>query len=119
VDRISIHALRVETRIGVTEQERAEPRALRIDIDIWADLDRPGASDDLADTIDYHSVTTRVAKMVASMEAKLLEHVAGEIAALIVAIEGVDGVSVEVTKEAPPIAEDVNSVSVRIERPAG
>lgn len=118
-DKISIHGLRVETRIGVSEEERAQPRDLLIDIDIWADLIQAGKSDDLADTIDYHAVITKIAKLVQSMEAKLLEHVAERIASEIGAIEGVDGVSVEVTKKSPPIAEVVTSVSARIDRPAG
>jgi dihydroneopterin aldolase len=119
MDKISIHGLRVETRIGVSEEERARPRPLLIDIDIWADLIQAGTSDDLVDTIDYHAVITEIAEMVQSMKAKLLEHVAERIASVIGAIEGVDGVSVEVTKESPPVAEAVTSVSVRIDRAAG
>jgi 7,8-dihydroneopterin aldolase/epimerase/oxygenase len=118
MDRVSIHDLRVETRIGVTEQERATPRLLSISVDIWTDLSGPGKSDDLRDTIDYHVVSAEIARMVRSMEANLLEHVADQIASHICAISGVDGVSVVVTKEAPPMEEDVKAVSVRIERPA-
>jgi 7,8-dihydroneopterin aldolase/epimerase/oxygenase len=118
VDKISIHDLRVEMRIGVTEEERATPRPVLISIDMWADLVSPGQSDELADTIDYHAVTVAIAELVRATEAKLLEHVAEKIAALIGTFEGVDGVSVEVTKEAPPIAEDVRAVSVKIERPS-
>jgi dihydroneopterin aldolase len=118
IDRISLHDLRVETRIGVTDEERATPRTVTISIDIWANLEPPGKSDDLADTVDYHSATVGVADMVRSMEAKLLEHVAEKVASFICEMEGVDGATVEVTKEAPPIAEDVRAVSVKIEREA-
>jgi FolB domain-containing protein len=117
-DRISIHDLRVETRIGVTDEERATPRTVTISVDIWADLRGPGKSDDLADTVDYHSATVGVADMVRSMEANLLEHVAEKIASFICEMPGVDGATVEVTKEAPPIAEEVRAVSVQIERAA-
>ncbi|MDP9226569.1 MAG: dihydroneopterin aldolase [Actinomycetota bacterium] len=119
MDRISISDLRVDTRIGVTEEERAEPRTVVIRLDIWADLDRPGISDELGDTVDYHSVTRDVADLVRSTEAKLLEHLAERIAALITGINGVRGITVEVIKESPPISEDVRAVSVRIERLAG
>jgi 7,8-dihydroneopterin aldolase/epimerase/oxygenase len=118
MDLVSIHDLSVETRIGVTEQERATPRSLTISVDIWTDLTPPGKSDDLRDTIDYHAVTSEIARMVRAMEANLLEYVAEQIASRICAMKGVDGVSVVVTKEAPPMEEDVKAVSVRIERPA-
>jgi FolB domain-containing protein len=118
VDKISIHDLRVQTRIGVTEEERATLRPVLISVDMWADLISPGQSDELADTIDYHAVTLEIAQLVRATEAKLLEHVAEKIAALIGTIQGVDGVSVEVTKESPPIEEDIRAVSVKIERPS-
>jgi FolB domain-containing protein len=118
MDRISIHDLSVETRIGVTEEERATPRPLTISVDIWTDLTVPGKSDDLLDTIDYHVASSEIARMVQNMEANLLEHVADQIASHICAMTGVDGVSVVVTKEAPPMEEDVKAVSVTIERPA-
>jgi dihydroneopterin aldolase len=118
VDKISIHDLRVEMRIGVTEEERAAPRPVLISVDMWADLVSSGQSDELSETIDYHAVTVAIAELVRATEAKLLEHVAEKIAALIGTFGGVDGVSVEVTKESPPIAEDVRAVSVKIERPS-
>jgi FolB domain-containing protein len=119
MDRVSISDLRVETRVGVTKEERAQPRTVVICCDIWTDLLRAGSSDELGDTVDYHSVIVEVADLVRSTEAKLLEHLAERIAALITALHGVRAVTVEVTKESPPMAEDVRAVSVTIERPAG
>lgn len=119
MDKISIRDLRVQMRVGVTAEERAHPQTVIISVDMWSDLVVPGKTDELSDTVDYHAVTVAVAELVRSTEAKLLEHVAEKIAASIGAIEGVDGVSVEVTKESPPIPEDVRAVSVKIERPAG
>ena len=118
MDRISIKDLRVATRIGVTPQERAAPQNVLISVDIWKDLTRPGTTDDLADTIDYHAVCVEIAAMVRAAETNLLEHLAEKIAAQIGGLSGGNRVSVEVTKESVPIPEDVGAVSVRIERPA-
>jgi dihydroneopterin aldolase len=118
VDRISIRDLRVDIRIGVTEEERATPRSVLMSVDIWTDTTSAGKSDELSDTVDYHTATVEIATMVRSTEAKLLEHVAEEVASLVRRLPGVDGVTVEVTKESPPMNEDVRAVSVRIERPA-
>jgi 7,8-dihydroneopterin aldolase/epimerase/oxygenase len=117
MDRISIKELRVPTRIGVTEEERAQAQTVAISIDMWADLSGSGRSDLLTDTIDYHAVTLEVAEMVRSSETNLLEHLAAKIIALIGGMDGVRGVTVEVTKESPPIPEDVQAVSVTLERP--
>jgi dihydroneopterin aldolase len=118
VDKISIRDLRVQTRIGVTDEERAVPRAVLICIDIWADLLPAGESDELGDTVDYHTATVDIAEMVRSTEAKLLEHLAHTVASHVATLPRVTRVSVEVTKELPPMDEDVRAVSVRIEREA-
>jgi dihydroneopterin aldolase len=117
VDVIRIRDLQVESRIGVTEEERATPQPLTIDISIEADLRTAGASDDLADTIDYGRVTTEIAALARESELNLLEALAERIAARIATTPRVERVTVEVAKPFPPIDEDVGPVSVRVMRP--
>jgi dihydroneopterin aldolase len=116
-DLIRIRGLRAPTRIGVTEEERAVEQVVVIDVDIRADLLRPGETDELSDTIDYDSTITEVVALVRAGERKLLEHLAEEVGALITRHSGVKGVTVEIAKEKLPVDEDVDSVVVRIERP--
>jgi 7,8-dihydroneopterin aldolase/epimerase/oxygenase len=116
-DVIRIRGLRAKTRIGVTEEERGAEQVVIINIDIRADLTRPGETDDLADTIDYDSTITEVVALVRAGERKLLEHLAEEIGGLITRNKNVKGVTVEIAKENLPVDEDVDGVVVRIERP--
>ena len=116
-DVIRISGLRAKTRIGVSEEERAAEQVVVINIDIRADLMRPGETDDIADTIDYDSTITEVVALVRAGERRLLEHLAEEIGSLITRHKGVKGVTVEIAKEQLPVDEDVDSVVVRIERP--
>lgn len=116
MDRISIKRLEVQAHVGVTEEERATEQLLILDVDIATDLRRAGATDDLVDTIDYGRVTEEVADLVRSTTAALLEHLAEKVAAHIAAFPGVNGVSVEIAKASPPIAEEVGAVAVKIER---
>lgn len=116
MDSIVIRDLRVKANVGVTEEERATEQLLVICVEIAADLRRAGATDDLSDTIDYGRVTQEVAELVQGSRSALLEHLAEQIATHIAAIPGADGVTVEIAKDAPPIEQDVGSVSVRIER---
>ncbi|MGH2819498.1 MAG: dihydroneopterin aldolase [Actinomycetota bacterium] len=116
MDVIRIRGLRVDTHIGVTAEERARPQTVVVDVEVHTDLTRAGRSDELSHTIDYGHLVQRVAEAVRSAEARLLEHVAEEVAALVRGLEGVTGVAVEVGKASPPLSEELERVSVRIER---
>ncbi len=116
-DAIEISGLRLQTYIGVTDEERAEPQAIVVDLRLDADLTKAGISDDLADTIDYDAVINDVSELVRSSKPRLLEHLAEEIANLISRFRLVDRVTVEVRKERlPGPSTNVEAVTVRIER---
>jgi len=116
MDRIVIRDLRVATRIGVSEEERATPQWVLVSVELEADLRSASESDDIGETINYHSVTTEIAALVRSTTCSLLEHLAEKIASRMSKIEQVHGVTVEIAKESPPVQEDVGSIVVRIER---
>lgn len=116
MDHIKIEGLWVETHVGATEDERAKPQPVLIDLDVGADLRAAGRSDDLSDTINYGEITTLVAGLVAEQDASLLEHLAELVADAVLAVEGVQTVSVQIAKETPPVVENVRNIAVRIER---
>ena len=116
-DSITISKLKVLAHIGVTEEERSKPQTLLVDLELTLDLRPAGRSDDLDDTIDYDGLTTEVADLVRASEFKLLETLAESIAAHVCALSRVEGVTVEVTKESPPVSEEVGPIAVRITRP--
>jgi 7,8-dihydroneopterin aldolase/epimerase/oxygenase len=116
-DLIRIRGLTLKTRIGVGEEERASPQTVVIDADLFTDTSKAGASDDLADTVDYGAVVEAIADLVQSGEKLLMERLAEEIAQMLLKTAGVGRVAVEVKKADPPIDADVEAVAVRIERP--
>ena len=116
-DRIDIRGLRVPTRIGWTDEERAEPQIVSIDLSLQADLSKAGRSDDLVDTVDYDGLIREVDELVRSSSSRLLEHLGEEIATSISHFEFVRGVTVEIHKielKLPGI--DLGGVSVTVER---
>jgi dihydroneopterin aldolase len=117
-DRIVISGLRVRTRVGWTDEERAEPQFVLVDLDLETDVSASSASDDLADTIDYAAVISDVARHVSSKETRLLERLAADVAEMVSAMNGVKRVSVEIAKEVVPVPEEVGRVAVHVERPA-
>ena len=116
MDSIRVRELRVKAHIGATEEERSRSQVLSIDLDVVTDLRPAGLSDDLGETVDYGVLVAEVAHLVEGSNCALLEHLAENIAAHIASIEGVNGVTVEVAKESPPIEQEVGTVAVRIER---
>ena len=116
MDSIIVRDLRVKAHVGVTEEERSNAQLLVISVELYTDLRRAGMSDDLNDTVDYGRVTQEIEELVTSGETSLLESLAEKIAGHIAAMPGINGVSVEIAKDAPPIEQDVSCVGVRIER---
>lgn len=116
MDLIRVRDLKVEARVGVTEEERSRSQTLVVQLDLEVDLSRAAASDRLEDTVDYGSVAVRVANVIRGMTPRLLEHLAAAIIDEIAATREVVGVTVEIAKVDPPIPETLRSVAVRIER---
>ena len=119
VDSIRITDLRVQTRVGVPDEERATPQMVRVSIEVFKDLGTAAATDDLDETVDYGALVPQVAGLIESSENRLLEKLAGDVASLIEGFSGVSGVTVEIAKEEPPLDEEIGRVSIRIERQFG
>ncbi len=117
-DRIDINGLTITTVVGALPHEREIAQPLRIDLSLIVDLHDAGRSDELADTVHYGLVTERVAAVVRESTDVLLERLAHRVAEVVVGFDRVDGVELTVTKLRPPIAEHVETTSVRIYRTA-
>lgn len=116
MDHILIRDLRLQTRVGVEENERAHRQNVLVTMDIETDVTTAATSDDLADTVDYDRVVRDVAALVEGGERRLLEHLAEQVATVISRFNGVRGVTVEIAKEAPPVPQVVGQIAVRIHR---
>jgi dihydroneopterin aldolase len=115
-DSIRIDELKVQTRVGVSDEERSAPRPVLINVGLITDSRAAGNTDDLRDTIDYGRVIRRMSDTVGSREWRLIEHIAEEVARLLLREYGAKSVNIEIIKEVPPVDEDVRAVSVNIER---
>ncbi len=116
MSRIAIEGLKVSARIGVTDEERASPQPLVINIYIEADLQGAARSDNLNETIDYDGLVRSVEELVKGSESRLLEHLADRIAAQITADRRAKRATVEVAKERPPVTQEVGKIAVTMER---
>jgi dihydroneopterin aldolase len=101
---------------GVLPEEQNREQPFGVDLELLVDLAPAGASDDLADTVDYGALCDAVSRVVATEHYQLLERLAARIAEICRADPRVQGVVVEVRKLEPPVRARLDHVGVRIER---
>lgn len=110
---IELTGLRVAGRHGVFDFERANGQDFVVDLKV--EISQP-ASDELSQTVDYGALAKEVAEIVAGPPVNLIETLAEEIAAAVLAHEMVSQVEVCVHKPQAPIALTFADVAVRIIR---
>lgn len=80
---VFVRDLCVRTVIGVEEHERKEMQEVLVSLDLEADLEPAAATDDLSRSVDYAAVAALVREHAAAVRFRLLEALAGSIAALV------------------------------------
>ena len=118
-DTILLQGMRFEGIHGVSEEERAYPQPLEVDLEVGLDLSAAAASDDLGDTLDYGALVEVCRRVVEDGRQRLLEAVAGAIADDVGARPGVRAVTVRVRKLAVPIDADLDFAQVELRRTSG
>lgn len=115
-DRITLLGMQFTGRHGVSDEERAAPQPIEVDLVLRLDLSRPAATDDLADTINYSSLFDLARQVVEERSFHLLEALAAAIADAVLADHPVDDVEVRVRKPKAPLSGAFEAVEVRIRR---
>ena len=108
MSQISIVDLEVFYRVGVPDAERALPQRLLLTVEMETDFSAAAKTDAIGDTIDYFAVTQRLLKFGEGREWKLIEKLAADIAAVILAEFKPQAVTVEVKKFIIPEARHVS-----------
>lgn len=101
---------------GVYAEEQERGQIFLIDVDVQIDLAQAGATDDLADTLDYGRLAAAIASRTAAERWDLIERVAERTAELVLEDDRVSSVDVTVHKPEVVLAVPVAGVSVSISR---
>lgn len=115
-DRIDLVGIEVFAQHGVLDFEKERAQVFKVDVTAHLDLTLPGASDDLADTLDYGTLALEVREVVGAESHKLIERVAARVAETVLAHDVVDSVTVTIHKPEAPVEVALSDVSVTIER---
>ena len=113
MDTITLCDVSVSCRVGVPDEERAEPQRLLVTVEIERDFRAAAAGDDLRQTINYFEVSRRLLDFAEGRSWKLIETLAAEIAAMVLRDFCAAAVTVEVKKFILP---EARYVSVRLRR---
>lgn len=113
-DRILIRDLLVRGILGINDWEREQPQDILLNLTLFTDLRRAGFSDDIADTVNYRTVTKKILTHVETATRYTVESLAADIARLCLEEPGVNRVLVRVEK--PGALRFARSVGVEIER---
>lgn len=113
-DKIVIRDLLLRGIIGINEWEREQQQDILVNLVVFADTRPAAASDDLADALNYRTLTKSVIACVEGSSHFLVERLAEEIARLCVVEHGAHRAIVRVEK--PGALRFAASVGVEIDR---
>ena len=119
MDSITITGIEVFAYHGVLAEEKETGQRFLVDVELGLDLSGAGATDDLAQTVDYGVLAQRIHDVVATERWDLIEKVAARVAETVLEDARVETVVVVVHKPGAPIAVDFQDVSVTIRRDRG
>jgi 2-amino-4-hydroxy-6-hydroxymethyldihydropteridine diphosphokinase len=113
-DKIHVRDLLLRGIIGINPKERQKRQDVVLNYTLYTDLRPAGRSDDIADAVNYRTVTKAVIHLVEQARFFLVETLAAEVARLCLDPPGVRAVTVQVEK--PGALRFARSVSVEIHR---
>ena len=114
-DEIHIEQLEVSARIGVPEQERANPQRLIVSISFWPYQQIRDVTDNIDQTVNYSVVAEETKSFVQGQSVNLIETLADRLAAYLLKAFPIHKVTVELRKF--PL-QDAKYVSATVTRTA-
>ena len=115
-DTIELRGMRVMAYCGILPEEEERRQPFEIDVDVDCDLAKAGASDDLANTIDYGTLCAQIGALAEESRYGLLERFASDVANLVLDNDLALATRVTIRKLRPPVPQDLESSGVTIRR---
>jgi len=114
-DEIHIEQLDVFTRVGVPEEERANPQRLTVSISFWSNQQTSDLADHIERTVNYSTVAEETKNFVRDQSVSLIETLAERLASHLLNSFPIQKVTIELRKFA---LQDAKYVSVTVTRTA-
>ncbi|MEN8114014.1 MAG: dihydroneopterin aldolase [Actinomycetota bacterium] len=118
LDRIHIRDLVVSGILGINPEERVNRQDILINATLWADTRDAAASDDIADAVNYRTITKRLIAHIEDGSPMLVERLVAEL--VDICFDSDDRIrAVEMTVEKPGAVRHARSVGITIHRTRG
>jgi len=118
MDIVFIRGLQAATVIGVYDWERKVRQTVVLDLELATDNRLAAASDSIEDAVDYAAISARVLSFIEGSEFRLIETMAEQVAAIVLAEFSVPWLRLRLAKPgAVACATDVGVLIERGERP--
>jgi dihydroneopterin aldolase len=114
-DEIHIEQLDVFTRVGVPEEERANPQRLTVSISFWSYQQTSNLADHIEQTVNYSTVAEETKHFLREQSVNLIETLAERLASHLLKSFPIQKVTIELRKFA---LQDAKYVSVIVTRSA-
>ena len=114
MDIVYIRGLEVKTVIGIYDWEKEIKQKITIDLEMASDIKKAASTDEIADALDYKSVSKRLISFVEESEIQLIETLAERIAEIVLSEFGVSWLKLSLGK--PGAITGSRDVGVIIER---
>ena len=115
MDQVHIRDLEISGIIGINPDERVNPQPVLVNATLYADTRPAAASDDIADAINYRTVTKRMISHIQDGQPMLVERLAAELVRICFESDGRIQ-EVELSVEKPGAVTHSRSVGVTIRR---
>jgi dihydroneopterin aldolase len=118
--RITIEEMEFYAFHGHYKEEQIVGNRFLVDLEMEADMDRPAASDQLDDAVNYQVAYRLVKDEMKKHTSNLLENIGKRILdAIFSELEGIERATVRIRKMNPPMGGPIKSVSVTMTRGHG
>jgi dihydroneopterin aldolase len=112
-DEVHIEQLDVFTRIGVPDEERANPQKLAVSISLWPHRQTSDVGDQIEQAVNYSAVAEETKSFVRDQSVSLIETLADRVANHLLKNFPIQKVTIELRKFA---LQDAKYVSVTVTR---
>ncbi len=112
-DRLLLHGIAAECRLGVSDWERERPQTVGVDVELAIDAKTAAKQDAIAAAVDYSRVVTTVKTVAQGTSFALLETLAEALASRLLAECAARWIRVRVKKKALP---GIDYAAVEVER---
>ncbi|MBI5003219.1 dihydroneopterin aldolase [Candidatus Woesearchaeota archaeon] len=115
IGKITLKGLKYQIKIGVTEEERKQPQPVLIDLQLYLDITKAVATEDIEETVNYSAVQKKVNVFLENKEYVLVEKVSADLVNLLLSeFEKIKAVKCTCWK--PEALKDAENVGVTVVR---